>query len=174
MGCDIHSFIEVRRDGKWELETRPVLPLTGHCLEYSLKYTNDKATHTSHPFDWRSYGMFGFLANVRNYSLSPVIQEPTHTIPEDVCEWIRDKFDGSDYHSRSCLTLRQLAEYNYDQTFWDRRIQKGGNGAALAEEGEGEMVTLRDFLGKAFFDEIEVMKTLGDLDDVRVIFCFDN
>lgn len=54
------------------------------------------------------------------------------------------------------------------QTFLDQRVQSRGS------NGEPETVVLRDFLGKAFFDEIEVMKTLGDLDDVRVIFCFDN
>lgn len=174
MGCDIHSFVEVRKDGKWEVKTGDVFPLTGWALKYSSEYTNDKATHTSHPFDWRSYGMFGFLANIRNYSHSPVIQEPTYEVPMDASEEIKDKFIGSDRHTHSYLTLRQLAEYEYDQKFWDRRVSKGGNGAALAEEGEGETVVLRDFLGKEFFDQIEVMKTLGDLDDVRVIFCFDN
>lgn len=166
MGCDIHSFVEVRKDGKWEVKTGDVFPLTGWDLEWSLK--NGRGTHTSHPFDWRSYGMFGFLANIRNYSHSPVIQEPTYEVPVDASEEIKDKFIGSDRHTHSYLTLRQLAEYDYDQTFLDQRIQSRNS------DDQPETVVLRDFLGKEFFDQIEVMKTLGDLDDVRVIFCFDN
>ena len=63
--------------------------------------------------------------------------------------------------------------------FWDRRVTKQvspncWNGAALADEGEGETVKLRDFLGEHFFSQIEIMKALGDIDDVRIIFWFDN
>lgn len=177
MGCDIHSFLEVRKDGAWTV-SESVFPLDGFSLEWSLAHGGtDK---TSHPFDWRAYGMFGFLADVRNYSYSPVIQQPTYAPPDDASDEVREAFENNcDYHSLNCLTLRQLAEYDYDQTFWDRRVTKqiGPNswtGAGLAEEGEGETVKLRDFLGKHFFEQIEIMKTLGDLDDVRVIFCFDN
>lgn len=178
MGCDIHSFLEVRKDGKWEVAGE-VFPLSGFDLEWSL--SRGRGTHTSHPFNWRSYGMFGFLANVRNYSHVPCIQEPTFKIPEDVSpeiEGMREEYAG-DYHSHSHLTLRQLIEYDYDQKFWDRRVTKqtGPNswtGAGLAEEREGETIVLRDFLGKHFFEQIEIMKTLGDPDEVRVIFWFDN
>lgn len=173
MGCDIHSFLEVRKDGKWEVEG-DVFPLSGWDLEYSL--SRKRGTHTSHPFDWRSYGMFGFLADVRNYSHSPVIQPPTYTIPDDASDKIKEMFEdgGGDYHSHTYLTLRQLTEHDYDKTFWDRRVSKNGNGASLAEEGEGQTVVLRDWLGEGFFEQIEIMKTLGGLDDVRVILWFDN
>lgn len=54
MGCDIHSFAEVRKDGKWIRVEEPVFDGLG-----------DKKT--SEPFGWRSYSTFGFLADVRNY-----------------------------------------------------------------------------------------------------------
>lgn len=63
--------------------------------------------------------------------------------------------------------------------FLDRRVSKqvsprGWNNAALAEEGEGQIVTYREHLGNGFFQDIEVLKTLGSADDVRIVFWFDN
>lgn len=34
------------------------------------------------------------------------------------------------------------------------------------------MKTYREFLGKFFFEELELMKTLGEPEDVRVVFLF--
>ena len=168
MGCDIHSYAEVRHDGKWE-PSGAVFPLDDFSREYY------KLTHTVHPFDWRSYGMFGFLANVRNYSHVPCIQEPTYTMPDDASECVKEEYgDGWDYHSLNVLTAKQLADFDYDRKFWDRRVSKGGNGAALAEEGEGDTVSLRDFLGGDFFRDLDILKSLGAPEDVRVIFWFDN
>jgi hypothetical protein len=72
-----------------------------------------------------------------------------------------------------------LAEFDYTQKFWNRRVTKqtGPNswtGAALAEEGEGEVLPINEFLSEMFFQDIEDLKILGDLDDVRVVFWFDN
>ena len=156
MGTDIHTYVEVRKNGVW----------TAH-----KEFT---------PFDWRSYGMFGFLAGVRNYSQVPLIQEPTYAVPDDCSSWVREESDWlSGAHSHGCLTLRQLVEYDYTQVFWDRRVMKQigagvWNGAALAEEGEGRHLTIRKFLGEDFFVDIEKLKLLGGLDDVRVIFWFDS
>ena len=54
MGCDIHSFTEKRNKGnnKWEV----------------LEGLN--------PFDWRSYSVFAFLADVRNYDHCEPISQP--------------------------------------------------------------------------------------------------
>lgn len=89
----------------------------------------------------------------------------------------------ANYHSLSFLTLKELVDFDYEQTFWDRRITRittlpnGGklsDGAALAEEGEGEIITYREHLGESFFKDIDVLKNLGNPQDVRIIFWFDN
>lgn len=194
MGCDIHSFAEVRTNGKWEKVTGKVFGSEG-----------DKSTE---PFGWRSYAMFGFLADVRNYSrcqplsqpkglpddseylnsvspyaydLNPMSGQPIPVTERDtVKSWVRD--DGN-YHSYSYFLLKELLDFDYEQTFWDRRISRttvtpGGctvtNGAALAEEGEGEIITYRDHLGEWFFNDIDYLKALGGPEDVRIVFWFDN
>lgn len=172
MGCDIHTFVEVRKGDHWE-PTGPLFPLDDFGREL------EKRSHTEHPFDWRAYGMFGFLADVRNYCRIPVIAEPKHSLPPDVSEKVKDEWVDGEYHTTTWLTLRQLQEFNYDQIFWDRRVSKqtGLNrwtGAGLAEEGEGRHLTIREFLGVGFFRDIDIMSGLGEPDDVRVVFWFDN
>ena len=174
MGCDIHSFAEVKRKGKWEV-VGDVFPLHDFNREYQKK------THGSNPFNWRAYGMYGFLADVRNYSHVPVIAQPKYAIPDDSSDLVKEKFEDwrGNAHTATWLTARQLLEFNYDQTFWDRRVTKqtgpnSWNGAALAEEGEGEYLTVREFLGEQFFSDLNILKSLGNPEDVRVVFWFDN
>lgn len=192
MGCDIHCFAEVRKDGKWQ---RVVELVFGEC--------------GTEPFGWRSYGMFGFLADVRNISKCNPICEPKG-LPED-SEWLNSvsKYaydtnpmngqpipieeretnrkcieDDWDYHSKSWLTLKELLDFDYNQTFEDlrdRQVMKGDNtvmfGAIFdktTQPGEGTIKTYREFLGEGFFSEIDILKTLGEPEDVRIIFWFDN
>lgn len=167
MGCDIHAFAEVKRDGKWE-SSGAVFPLD------DLGQRWEKRSHTESPFDWRSYGMFGFLADVRNYSRVPCIQKPIDELPKDASSFVVEAYGDGGYHSLNVLTAKQLLAYDYDALFEDRRCVRDRNGAALAAEGEGEMVTMRDFLGGHFFRDLEILKSLGEPDEVRVIFWFDN
>ena len=153
MGCDIHSYVEVRKNGRWE------------CQGWN-------------PFDdWRNYGIFGFLADVRNYSHSPVITEP-RGLPADVSAEVLEESDG-DAHTASWLTIAELLGYDYERVFWDRRVEREitpghFNGAGLADEGEGRHLPLRDFLGEGFFRRLDEMAALGDPSDVRMVFWFDN
>jgi hypothetical protein len=166
MGSDIYTYVEVRTGGQW-------------AYAYGFDFDAGEAT-TDGPFGWRNYGMFGFLADVRNYSHSPVIAQP-RGVPDDLSEETHtayDRWDG-DVYSASWLTVAELLAYNYDQIFWDRRVTKQRpddvfDGAALAEEGEGRQVTLREFLGPAFFADLDTMAKLGDPDDVRVVFWFND
>lgn len=185
MGCDIHSFAEVKKEGKWERVQDKIF---------------SNGTETA-PFDWRGYGMFAFLADVRNYScIEPItaydglpddseyLNSPSDypgprsywTEEPTMVETIKDDIRSDmDYHSLRHIYLNQLIEFDYEKTFEDRRTIKqtrpnSFNGAHIAEEGEGEIKTYREFLGQGFFDEIESLKTLGEPEDVRVIFWFDN
>ncbi len=170
MGCDIHSFAEKRKDKKnnWEI-VKDHFSLDDFDKKWYKKEKGD------YPFDMRHYGMFGFFADVRNYSRCEVISE-LKGFPSDTCNEIKEESGTWDLdgHSYSFLTLRELTEFNYEKRFWDRRITRNGNGAALAEKGEGEMVTYREFLGEWYFKHLEELKQLGKLDDVRIVFWFDN
>lgn len=163
MGCDIHSFAEVRREGKWE--------------RVYDKIFQDGDEKIAEPFSWRSYGMFGFLAGVRNYSRSPVIVEP-RGLPID-SEYLNqvsvyrgnatkrtDIEEDYDYHSKSHIYLHELLTYDYDQVFEDRR--------GIEEGRQGPTQTVREFLMEGFFEEIEVLQTLGPPAYVRIVFWFDN
>ena len=176
MGADIHLFVEIKTNGKW-------LKFEGDHFtldEYEKKeYKKDKG-YT--PFDWRSYSMFGFLAGVRNYSNCIPLSEPKG-LPNDSeylnkggynygSGWgqdnmkVKDELEhDADYHSHSYLTLRELSEFNYEKTFLDERPQT---------DTYGKVITYREHLNEMFFVHLEELKTLGEPDDVRIVFYFDN
>jgi hypothetical protein len=180
MGADIHGFVEIRKNGKWYKLNKP----------HFSYYDGPKEM----PFEWRSYSLFGFLANVRNYSKTAVICEPKG-LPND-SEYLNEKkakslpffseesnsdelLNCDEYHPKSWLTLSELLAFDYSLQFWDRRVMKKEsqnvwNGASLAEEGEGRRISYKDFLGEYFFLHIEEMKQLGLPEDVRFVFWFDN
>lgn len=154
MGCDIHTRAEKRDEsGTWR-------KIDG------LK-----------PFDWRNYGLFGFLAGVRNYSDVTPLSEPrgfphdaSRKVKQDYAEWM------SDAHSASWLTIEELLAFDYDAEMEDRRItvQLAPNhwhGGMTAEPGGGEMVTYRAFLGQHFFDDLAKLTNAGA---ERIVFWFDN
>lgn len=172
MGCDIHSFVERREDGRWVRLTGDLFP------------DNDQWSEPDEPFPNRNYDLFGFLADVRNYSHCPVIAEP-RGLPDDVSSEIRAEHEdwGRDAHSTSWLTVAEMADFPYDQTFENRRTTRTTvmpwgttivNGVALAEEGEGDHVTVRDFLGEWYFERLAELVKLGNQTDVRITYWFDN
>lgn len=175
MGCDIHSYAERRnkQTDKWE-------KITDHFSLDDFSKGYYKKEKGDHPFDWRSYSMFAFLAGVRNYDHCNPISEP-RGIPHDISDSVREEYkvwDG-DSHSASFLSAKELLEFDYGKEFWNRRVvrQTGPfsfTGAGLAEEGEGEIVTYRDNLGEWYFKHLDELKQLGDPKDVRIIFWFDN
>jgi hypothetical protein len=164
MGCDIHPFVERRENGRWE----------AGIVDFG-RNRYDKS-----PFGWRSYGVFGFLADVRNYSRVPTIAE-CRGLPDDVSDYVRQQYEEwqSDAHSASWVTVKELLDFDYDREFEDLRVvrQTGPNSwnhGATGEPGEGEMTTIREFLDGAFFSDLETLAALGPPEDVRVVFWFDN
>jgi len=156
MGCDIHTLAQKRVNGKWE-----TLPFE--------------------PFDWRSYGMFGFLADVRNYSAVPPISK-ARGLPDDIVRpepnfyGEHDDNLGLGDHSYSWLTVEELSAFDYDQQIEDRRVTRQTahnvwDGGVTAEPGEGAMTTYREFLGEGFFRDLDKLKELGA---ERVVFGFDS
>ena len=152
MGCDIHAYPERRDGNKW-------IALYGEA------------------FDWRAYGLYGFLAGVRNYSDVPPIA-PQRGVPEDMSPQVAEEYYdwGSDRHSPSWLSMDELLSFDYDQPVEDRRVtrQLGPNlfnGGSTAEPGGGRMTTFREFLGADYFKELDRLKALGA---ERIVFWFDN
>lgn len=152
MGCDIHTYVERQTaPGHWE------------CVE-DVK-----------PFDQRNYGIFGFLADVRNYSAIPPIAEP-RGLPRDLSQQVaaENEYWGYDAHSHTWLSARELADFDYDQAVNDRRVMRNGDGGVTGTAEEGTVTTFREFLGRSFMDDVRRLRELGDLDEVRVVMWFDN
>lgn len=176
MGCDIHSYAEVRKDGQWQ-KVGEVFPLDEFGRDWHKK------THTDKPFDWRNYGLFGFLAGVRNYSAITPLSEPKG-LPDDLSSEVHASAEhwDADGHSHSWLSLRELLAPDYESQVWDRRYTRqegpnffnGGATAAATETHLGTRESLRHFLGDRYFEHLDVLKSLGQPDDVRIIFWFDN
>jgi hypothetical protein len=152
MGCDIHSHAEKQDSGRWV------------SLDVEA-------------FDDRNYGLFGWLAGVRNYSgLTPIAAD--RGFPGDASRNATKSYNAwsGDAHSASWVSVAELAAVDYDQTIEDRRCTKqlGPNmwtGGATCEPGEGKKETLREFLGQGYFT---VLKRLQDAGAERVVFWFDN
>lgn len=142
MGCDIHTVAFRQEDNKY------------------IEISNDF-------FDVRSYALFGFLADVRNYSaITPISQ------PRGLPEWYNaNEEDTWDYHSFSWLTLEELESYDYDQIVEDRRCTRNHDGGCTCDPGQGEKMTLREFLSEWYFKELAKMRSSGV--DV-IVFWFDN
>jgi hypothetical protein len=157
MGCDIHITAQRRTSEGWE-------DVTGSFAQGPA------------PFDWRSYGMYGFLADVRNYSAVPPISPP-RGLPDDYTSPL-DEYGGCELgdHSFSWLTVEELAAFDYDQPLEDRRVTRqtsanSWDGGRTAEPGGGEQTTYREFLGGAFFHDLEELKRVGA---ERIVFGFDS
>lgn len=153
MGCDIHAYAERRNEqGEWELVPGEV-------------------------FDFRSYGIFAFLAGVRNYSaITPIA--PARDFPEqaskEVTAWY--KAWGCDAHTPSWLTLEELLAFDYWAQMEDRRCVRqmslnSWSGGKTCEPGEGRVESYREFLGDGFIEELQSLAARGA---ERIVFWFDN
>jgi len=166
MGCDIHMYVEQRDGDQWVH-----VPWDGGVDFIGCPITE--------PFEWRDYGMFGFLADVRNHSEVPPIAQP-RGLPEDASAHVRElDDDGSWGHSASWLSIDELAGFDYEQTFEDRRVRRQlpsgvWDGAATAEPGGGRVTTFRDFLGESYFRDLDRLKAMNETRPTRVVFWFDN
>jgi len=152
MGCDIHSRAERQNSG-------------GRWVELDLE-----------AFEYRDYGLFGWLADMRNYScMTPIAAG--RGLPDDVSYEVAKDYSGyGDAHSASWVGVAELLEMDYEQLVEDRRTMKQlapnmWTGGATCYPGEGKTQTLRDFLGPHFF---EVLKRLQDAGAERVVFWFDS
>lgn len=122
MGCDIHIYVEKKEDGRW-------IPVDEWVQdEYGISYV----PYQKQIYDGRNYDLFAMLADVRNgYGFAGVdtgngfipISLPKG-LPDDVSDNIKNVSDswGRDGHSHSWLTLKELIDYDWNQTNKSRGI----------------------------------------------------
>lgn len=115
------------------------------------------------PFQRRGdYEVYSFLANVRNYNRCIPIDDP-RSLPINISyEVYKIYYEGRvDNYSESYLSLEEILKFDYEK---DCRI------------GEDHEVvpSYKEFLGENFFKELEQLKTLGPIDDIRIVFWFNN
>lgn len=141
MGCDIHAIVQVKsfRSKEW-------------------------ITVNTDAINIRSYTMFGFLAGVRNHTVTP-ISEPKG-LPDDIKLQRKDKYpifyDGWEYEEgtgaclgefgHSYLTLAEIENY---------RLNDGD----VQDWVESGMEHLLGYL--------QGIKYLQFCDDIRIVFGFD-
>lgn len=162
MGTYIHAYAERRTNGTW--------------FPASFSGLVRGGDHPAKLLDGQNYTLFGWLADVRNYAkVTPLSQ--ARGLPADVSDEITRLADDASQrgHGRfSWLALRELLAFDYEATFEDRRTGSGGSQYGdTYPVGMGEVVTYREAFGQRFFDDLDKLKALGDIDDIRIVFWFD-
>lgn len=196
MGCDIHIWTEIKskETWKWEESEQDIFPTVFGNKKSRSPF--DRRSYKLFAFlaDVRNtYGIIpiseskGFPDDSEYLNVS--LDEPYYMDfgygEANMCYTVGDKLKYNlNYHSFSFLTLSELINFDYDKPFEDLNVSYTLEGKSLyiggsifrekVKSGEGVMTTYREFLGEFYFEELEIMKTLGEPDDVRVVFYFDN
>lgn len=116
MGCDIHFYVEKKVKGKWISADQWEKDEDGKpFLDYKKSFYHD-----------RNYNLFAILADVRNGCGFAGIRtgegfEPISNprgLPIDVSKEVKREFEayGTDGHSHSYFTVKELMEYDWTQT----------------------------------------------------------
>lgn len=108
MGCDIHPYVEILRD-------RDSSAWRNYDNWRMSIYESDAGRMGVYPiYNRRNYALFSVLAGVRDYSDSGItpISSP-RGLPKDVSATVKKLCDecGSDGHSHSWLTLKEIRDY---------------------------------------------------------------
>ncbi len=84
----------------------------------------------------QSYSVYGWLANVRNYSaVTPIIPE-RRGIPKDTCPHVIEEHYNNQYaECASYLMVEELLYFDYTQYCEDRRCTINGNGHCTCAPG---------------------------------------
>lgn len=230
MGCGIHCFAEIKRNGKWG-KVGKIFKNRYYSEDRESKIDDDgfewNPEFTSQPYNGRNYDLFAILADVRNgYGFAGIdtgegfipIAEPKG-LPYDVSKEIKDESDSwsVDGHSHSWFTVKELKDYNWDQTtkkkgvislaeYSDIKrnsiIPNTYSGSIMGSNIEtvdtsvadkilnGEIIdslvdkrifvryiwetAYREQVSLFLDDTLPVLESLGDPEDVRIVFWFDN
>lgn len=111
---------------------------------------------TDQPYVGRNYRLFGALAGVREYNME-IISDFAKGLPVDVSTEVCGISDswGRDGHSHSYLTVKELIDSKYYKM----------------SEKELYDIGMGDFF---FKHVVETLLNMGNPEDVRIVFWFDN
>lgn len=165
MGCDIHAFIEEKRDGQWRYGPA-IYEIDFRRTDWGRETFDGLDYEAANcPIDQRNYRLFGFMAGVRS-DITPCLhllrlQEggPVRGEPDDMAPETMKEYEGwrGCVHSDSWLTLEEM--------------RTGLMASALAGKHEG-------FAEQLDFSLTQMEKRCADTGlhpaDMRVIFWFDN
>lgn len=173
MGCDIHEYYEIRRNGVWEpADLHPVPDTSGMSLEEEDRIFE---AHWGHPLDLdRDYDLFALLAGVRNSIEIEPITTP-RGLPDDLSAALQAIWTEVEVwcHHPSWLTLDELLRFDWDQPLRDLDLSEVGVKRRL----DREVRTYRD-LGQAtglLSRVVPYLQTqVADPADLRLVFWFDN
>jgi hypothetical protein len=168
--------------------TGETLSTTANTVTEVKEGGGDWSIHDFSPFTTQRYGVFAFLADVRNdFLLTPVAFHKGlpegHESVEIVVSFyghteMRSRYPDAilEGHSKAYVYLRELLSFNYDQQFEDRRNygHRGPDWKDSVAPGEGSLTTYRELLGPGFFEDLDVLKNIGEPDRVRVVLAFDS
>ena len=186
MGCDIHVRIEKLEDSKWVN-----MPWKNPDRnKYSKDHNPDGTLEIPDYFDARNYNLFAVLANVRNGTWG--VRIPPIDSPRGFPENSPIDIENGEYlgdHSFSYITLKELQDYNWDAPYIYRASVSPEQAKALREKGEtpnswaawsscGEQVewksTVREAVNNWPDDILPVLASIGNPDEVRLVFGFDS
>ncbi len=135
MGCNIHGFIEV------------------------LEYPDSKSWFSVHEIPYtRNYRFYAVIAGVRNYiEINPISK--AKGLPTDVgmMSSVESKEMGSDGHTHSWLTYKELKEYDW-----------------LQDVGGSMLIDNIHIHFKSMLNEMRFLSSTYGEEKVRVVFWFDN
>ncbi len=187
-------WAEVRKEQGWEQ--------VGEVFESCSDEPGCGNQKTAHPYDTRSYDLFGILADVRNGSgfggcdlgdgFIPIV-EP-RGVPDDASPAFKEEVEswGGNAHSTSWITVKELLEYDWNQTTKKRGYVLHEEAKRMSESGgcpeaghcgwtnrpgytQAEWsATYRDCVERFVDEVIPQLQALGAPEDVRIVFFFDN
>lgn len=213
-------------DGSWAELDWAAPYVIGTYADGSRKLDYDKYFRDEHCIG-RNYELFAVLADVRNFGWGGDVDyadgdkrtpiAAPRGLPDDVSTEVRKDSDSwdCDGHSHSWFTLRELLEYDWNQTSTSRGIVNeaefrvferegkpngwcggvGGRGVVhvtnsamrsivagtLPRKTEATYYTLvewqetyRNAIGEHWFKLLDLLKDRHGIDNVRLVFWFDN
>lgn len=172
MGCDIHTFVEIKSKYKSE----PKEWSDGNFYRKNTEFSDsaEEGTTSSEPEYWRvsayigrNYTLFALLADVRNYDDIEPIDYP-RGVPDDCSKACQKELDawGVDSHSHSYFTLTELLDY------FETQEQNKLKNAILNQPSYHHLLT--PLIKNLEFIAKDARYEVASDNDIRVVFWFDN
>ena len=106
--------------------------------------------------------MYSFFSGTRNeYNISPIAKP--RGIPKDACDDTVSDIEllqDEGLCDPSWLLVSELTQFDYEQTFINNKTNPPTS------------MTYRDFLSECFFEHLEILKGLGNPQEMRIVFVY--